>query len=72
MVVKKAWAELTVADPTPLAVGAKVMAKQPSGFSPLKFRPAEVTEVINGGVAYKVKTESGSEYTQSWDKVIKR
>lgn len=64
-------AELSLVDPTPLAVGTKVRARRYSGFSPLLFEPAEVIEVHNGGLGYKVKAESG-EFSASWDLVAKQ
>jgi hypothetical protein len=51
--------------------GAKVMVKQSSGMSPLKWLPGVVTKVHGGGAAYEVKTDSGKVYTQMWAYVAK-
>ncbi len=49
--------------------GAKVMAEQASGFSPLHFVSGKVTEVHGKGAAYTIKTDDGTVFEQSYDRV---
>jgi hypothetical protein len=51
--------------------GAKVLVKQFSGMSPLRWLPGKVTKVHGKGAAYEVKTDSGKIYTQTWAYVTK-
>lgn len=66
-------ASLTLIDPRLVHKrGARVLVKQSSGLSPLKWLPGKVSKVFAGGAAYEVETDDGKIYTQSWALVSKR
>tara|TARA_R110002096_G_scaffold16898_9_gene57986 strand:+ start:112786 stop:114318 length:1533 start_codon:yes stop_codon:yes gene_type:complete len=70
-VLPKAKSDLKLIGSKAHKKGAKVLVKQFSGMSPLRWLPGKVTKVHGNGAAYEVKTDSGKIYTQSWAMVTK-